>query len=224
MTQIRFLGGLTTTGGNCCELVTPTGRVVVDLGADGGAQVPDSGQALFGGAGAEVATAVILTRLDAAHAGGLQAVPAAVPVYAAAGAALEDAASSVVAHALRALPDSLSCGGLTVTALGAGDAVVVADAAHRFVFVGETPLDAATRSAVAALRPTLLALEVPQGATPERVALCQALNPRVVVPWHTAAPEAAGAVLDDATRAEVLLPEWGLYYSLDEPEADEEDW
>ena len=50
------------------------------------------------------------------------------------------------------------------------------------------------------------------------ITLAQTVAPRLIVPWHSFHPEREAEALDAATRAEVLLPEKDLYYTLDEPE------
>lgn len=52
------------------------------------------------------------------------------------------------------------------------------------------------------------------------VTLAQMVAPKVIVPWHSFHPEREAAVLDEQTRAEILLPEKDLYYTLDEPDQD----
>lgn len=52
------------------------------------------------------------------------------------------------------------------------------------------------------------------------VTLAQTVAPRIIVPWHSFHPEREAKALDAATRAEVLLPEKDLYYTLDEPDAE----
>ncbi|WP_179394754.1 MBL fold metallo-hydrolase [Lacticaseibacillus absianus] len=47
------------------------------------------------------------------------------------------------------------------------------------------------------------------------IALAQHVAPQVIVPWHTFKPEREAESLDAATRADVLLPEKDLYYTLD---------
>lgn len=50
------------------------------------------------------------------------------------------------------------------------------------------------------------------------ITLAQKVAPRIVVPWHSFHPEREAEALDAATRAEVVLPEKDLYYTLDEPQ------
>ncbi|KRN20688.1 MBL fold metallo-hydrolase [Lacticaseibacillus camelliae] len=53
---------------------------------------------------------------------------------------------------------------------------------------------------------------------PDLIKLAQMVAPRIIVPWHSFHPEREAKALDAATRAEVLLPEKDLYYTLDEPD------
>lgn len=48
------------------------------------------------------------------------------------------------------------------------------------------------------------------------IALAQVVKPKIIVPWHSFHPEREAAALDEATGAEVLLPEKDLFYSMDE--------
>lgn len=53
------------------------------------------------------------------------------------------------------------------------------------------------------------------------ITLVKMVNPRIVVPWHSFHPEREAEALDEQTRAEVLLPEKDLYYTMDETDIDE---
>ncbi|WP_125704832.1 MBL fold metallo-hydrolase [Lacticaseibacillus daqingensis] len=48
------------------------------------------------------------------------------------------------------------------------------------------------------------------------VTLAQLVAPQLVIPWHSFHPEREAEALDAQTRAEVLMPEKDLYYTLDE--------
>jgi len=48
------------------------------------------------------------------------------------------------------------------------------------------------------------------------IRLAKMVNPKIIVPWHSFHPERMADVLDSETRAEVLMPERDLYYSIDE--------
>ncbi|WP_461225979.1 hypothetical protein [Lacticaseibacillus suihuaensis] len=220
MTQIRFLAG-PEFGGNGVELSQGATRVVVlDRPGDLGAVAPQLPAVIAGATAVVVLQPAAAPQDDAA----LQAVAAAVPVYVTttdSAPAGSGPAGQPLGH-LHALAAGTTgtVSGLTVTAVGPA-AWVVADGFRAFGFVTEAALDAAALQALHDRWLAMLMLAMPDGATPERLAVCRRLAPRFVVPWAAPDAAAAAAALEADPWAEVLEPEPGLYYSLDEPDADE---
>ncbi|WP_057893419.1 MBL fold metallo-hydrolase [Lacticaseibacillus brantae] len=48
------------------------------------------------------------------------------------------------------------------------------------------------------------------------ITLAKMVNPKIIVPWHSFHPERMAETLDNETRAEVLMPERDLFYTIDE--------
>ncbi|WP_262316638.1 hypothetical protein [Lacticaseibacillus parakribbianus] len=220
MTQIRFLAGPECGVTGVALSQGATRVVVLDRAGDLRALAPRLRAVIAG------ATAVVVLQPAATPQGeaAWQAPAAAVPVYVAA-AAPEPAAVGPVGqplgcfHALAA-GTTIAVAGLTVTAVGPA-AWVVADDFHAFGFVTAAAPGAATLQTLHDRRLAMLVLAMPDGATPERLAVCRRLAPRFVVPWLAPDSAKAAAALEADPWAEVLEPEPGLYYSLDAPQPDD---
>lgn len=76
------------------------------------------------------------------------------------------------------------------------------------------------------LKETLAAANIPltflscsgHATRADLIKLAQMVAPRIIAPWHSFHPEREAKALDETTRAELLLPEKDLYYTLDEPD------